>query len=82
MWYGLSPSSEVSLSDVDNGFNWCDRRAPQRKAEVSPRCRRRTESNTGSFSHTVGMEETVQVMNISERPEVTANLTSLPQCQS
>lgn len=80
MWYGLSPSSEVSLSDVDNGFNWCDRRAPQRKAEVSPR--RRTESNTGSFSHIVCVEDTVQVMNISERPEVTANLTSLPQCQS
>lgn len=51
-----------------------------RKAEVSPR--RRTESNTGSFSHTVCVEDTVQVMNISERPEVTAKLTSLPQCQS
>lgn len=80
MWDGLYPSSEVSLSvNVDDGFKWSDRRAPQRKAEVRHRGRKQ---HRKLLSHRVCMEEKVQVMNFSEGPEVTRHLTSLPQRQS
>ena len=73
----IPPQKCHSVLNADSGVRWSGR-----STEVSLPDVVRAERHRKLLSHIVCMEEKVQVMNISEKPEVTPRVTSLPQRQS